>query len=88
MSTMKDKLANSVRQAKSGAQAGTEPIQKTARAPAVSAAPAKTSKPAAQRALPTTATPAPVVTVDRASASAQNPTPSAQELFPRRVWPD
>jgi hypothetical protein len=75
MNTLKDKLANSVRQAKSVARpatvqsGGTEP---TAAAPAV---PPKDEA-------------APVPDGKRPSDDARDPAPSAKEIFPRRIWPD
>jgi len=76
MSTLKSKLANSVRQAKSAAST-TDPQDRdagpsrTARAPAALAV-SRPTRPAARE----------------SAADAQNPAPSAAEIFPRRVWPD
>ena len=76
MSSLKDKLANSVRQAKSATSTtgpqgrDSEPLH-PARAP--------TAPPVSHSAR----------TVGKQSAAdAQNPHSSAAELFPRRVWPD
>jgi len=81
MSTMKDKLANSVRQAKSGAR----PVAQSTRTATV--APEAPAMPAAP-ATPESAAAADIPAGKRASADAQSPTPSTKELFPRRVWPD
>jgi len=81
MSTMKDKLANSVRQAKSGARPAAQPSHPDTNAPE---APATSAAPAA----PEPAAAADITGGRRTSADTQNPTPSTKELFPRRVWPD
>ena len=88
MRTMKDKLANSVRQAKSGTRSGSGPMGDTPHAPAEPPAGAAPSAPAARQAPPEAPAAAPVTAVKHASADAPNPTPSAKELFPRRIWPD
>ena len=88
MSTMKDKLANSVRQAKSGARPAAEPSGTATRAPE---APATAAEPTAPAATPVASKPAAAATIaadKRAPADTQNPKPSTKELFPRRVWPD
>jgi hypothetical protein len=77
MSTMKDKLANSVRQAKSAA------LPATAKPGA-----AKRTPPARATAAPPKAKAPAVPAASRAHAEAQNPAPNTRELFPRRVWPD
>jgi len=76
MSSLKDKLANSVRQARSSAsttdaQDRNAGRSRTARAPTV--------PPVSQPARPVG---------KESAADAQNPPPSAAEIFPRRVWPD
>jgi len=76
MSTLKDKLANSVRQAKAAAS-NTE-AQDRAVAPSRASgnptvsAPSQSARPAGKE----------------SAVDVQNPPPSAAELFPRRVWPD
>jgi len=78
MSTLKDKLANSVRQAKSATVVAEPPPQPADRA---RAAPAK---PAPVRTAPRAAE----VVGAGFAADAQTPVSSAAEKFPRRVWPD
>jgi hypothetical protein len=78
MTSIKDKLASSVRQAKTGAEpAGAEKADKAAtrKAPPSDSAAATTTATA-------DAAPAPEASL------ADEPPSSAQELFPGRVWPD
>lgn len=76
MSTLKDKLANSVRQAKSATVAAEDPARPTVR-----------SRPAPTEPAPAAPRPAEVAGTGTAP-DAQNPVSSAAEKFPRRVWPD
>ncbi len=76
MSTLKDKLANSVRQAKSATIASEAP-----------ASPAVRSRPAPAKPAPAASRAAEVVGTGSV-ADAQNPASSASENFPQRVWPD
>jgi hypothetical protein len=79
MTSIKDKLASSVRQAKTGAEPASsgkveadnkEEVHKTPRAAPVASAKKKS------------ATSAP------ADSLAAEPPPSVEELFPERIWPD
>lgn len=85
MSSIKEKLTQSVRQARA-----TQPV-KTASAPARDATPATkaASKPAPAVKAAAVAKPAPR-TVAKAPAMplAAEPASSASTLFPQRVWPD
>jgi len=74
MGVLKDKLANSVRQAKAAAHPSEGQPRAAARARPAPAA--------------TVVAPAPVQPGHRSSADPQDPLPSAKEMFPRRVWPD
>jgi hypothetical protein len=77
MSTLKDKLAQSVRQAKSAAAPAAKQPRAAKRVPAA-------HKPSAAPAAPAASVPA----GKGSTAPAQRPAPNAEELFPRRVWPD
>jgi hypothetical protein len=74
MTSIKDKLASSVRQAKSGA----EP------APAGKAEPRKTPRPASAANVDEAAATEPAP----ADSMAAEPPSSVEELFPDRIWPD
>ncbi|MCA1979474.1 MAG: hypothetical protein LDL19_09585 [Thiobacillus sp.] len=102
MSTMKDKLAASVRQAKAAQQPAAKPAARPAPKRAVAAKPA--AKPVAAKAAPakTAAKPAAPKPAPAAAATAKSPAaqPSATRvhaggipdsngtLHPQRVWPD
>lgn len=81
MSSIKDKLTQSVRQARTAQPAKTTsptPVRKSAAKPAASVAKvASAAKPATQDAPKADALPL-----------AAEPTSSASTLFPQRVWPD
>ena len=72
MTSIKDKLTNSVRQARS-AQAPAAKRAAPAK-PAAKAAPKAASKPASASTM--------------AKSSANDPKPSGSALFPQRIWPD
>jgi len=102
MSVLKDKLANSVRQAKAAAtpaeaQSRAAGPARSAAAPAPDSAPDSAPAPAPAIAPAIARQPAPtspavpaaeVPRGNRSSADMQIPLPSAKETFPRRVWPD
>ncbi|HQT01287.1 MAG: hypothetical protein B7Y26_08170 [Hydrogenophilales bacterium 16-64-46] len=90
MTTMKDKLAASVRQAKSAQQAGTKkPAQPAAKRAAatskVAAKPAAASKPVAPKAAPAAK---PAAKPAAPGVHAGGIPDSTTTLHPQRVWPD
>lgn len=76
MSSIKDKLTQSVRQARNAQPAGAAAPAKRASATAAR----KTAKTAVAAANPDAAAPS--------KPLAAEPTPSGSTLFPQRVWPD
>lgn len=81
MTSIKDKLASSVRQAKAAAPSkGAKPSRGAKRAPAKEARQASTPpEPERQPAAPARV---------KGAAENQEPATSTQALFPDRVWPD
>ena len=76
MTSIKDKLASSVRQAKTGAEPAPAADKAEANKTPRSASAASTKEASAEPARPP------------ADSLAAEPPPSVEELFPDRIWPD